>query len=122
MVKWYSRAAADLLSGGVARSTNLRYILVTLANFVPICQEDKGGRMTHARIEINPGIMFGKPVIKGTRITVEHVLRKLAGGMAMDEIVKDHPVLTVDDVYAAIAFAADYLAQEDIVFASGQRL
>ena len=78
--------------------------------------------MTHDRIEINPGIMFGKPVIKGTRITVELVLRKLAGGMTVEEILADHPHLTPDDVYAAAAFAADFLAQEEIVFASGERL
>jgi uncharacterized protein (DUF433 family) len=78
--------------------------------------------MTHDRIEINPGIMFGKPVIRGTRITVEHILRKLAGGMSADEILVDHPHLTPDDVYAAAAFAADYLAQEEIVFAGGERL
>ncbi len=78
--------------------------------------------MTHERIEINPTIMFGKPVIKGTRITVEHILRKLAGGMAAAEILTDHPHLTPDDIYAATAFAADYLAQEEIIFADGQRL
>jgi len=49
--------------------------------------------------------MFGKPVIKGTRITVEHILRKLAGAMAIDEILADHPHLTPDDVHAAAAFA-----------------
>ncbi len=78
--------------------------------------------MTFDRIDINPDIMFGKPVIKGTRITVEHVLRKLAGGMTVQEIVKDHPHLTPDDIYATAAFAADYLAQEEIVFANGRRL
>ncbi len=78
--------------------------------------------MTHDRIEINPVIMFGKPVIKGTRITVEHILRKLAGEMTISEILADHPHLTPDDVYAAAAFAADYLAQEEIVFAGGGRL
>ncbi|HEY71772.1 MAG: hypothetical protein B6I35_04045 [Anaerolineaceae bacterium 4572_32.2] len=57
--------------------------------------------MTHDRIDINPVIMFGKPVIKTTRITVEHILRKLAGGMLIDEILDDHPHLTLDDVYAA---------------------
>lgn len=46
----------------------------------------------YERIEINPNIMFGKPVIKGTRITVEHILRKLAGGMMPEEIIKDHPL------------------------------
>jgi uncharacterized protein (DUF433 family) len=78
--------------------------------------------VTHDRIEINPAIMFGKPVIKGTRITVELVLRKLAGGLTVDEILTDHPHLVPDDVYAAAAFAADYLAQEEIIFAGGKRL
>lgn len=74
------------------------------------------------RVEINPKVMFGKPVIRGTRITVEHILRKLAGGMTVQEILTDHPHLMPDDIYAAAAFAADYLAQEEIIFADGQRL
>ena len=78
--------------------------------------------MTYERIVIDPAIMFGKPVIRGTRITVEQILRKLAGGMTIDEIITDHPHLTPDDIYAAAAFAADYLAQEEIVFAGGERL
>lgn len=78
--------------------------------------------MTHERIEINPKIMFGKPVIKGTRITVEQILRKVAGGMSINQILVDHPHLTPDDVYAAAAFAADYLAQEEIILAGGQVL
>ena len=78
--------------------------------------------MTHERIEINSAIMFGKPVIKGTRITVEHILRKLAGGMTIDEILADHPHLSPDDIYAAVAFAADYLAEEEVIFASGEQL
>jgi len=76
----------------------------------------------HKRIEINPNIMFGKPVIKGTRITVEHILRKLAGGMTPEEIIKDHPHLTLEDILAAQEFAADYLEQEEIIFASGRKL
>ncbi len=76
--------------------------------------------MLHERIQINPAIMFGKPVIKGTRITVEQILRKMAGGMTISEILTDHPHLTPDDIYAAAAFAADYLAQEEIIFADGQ--
>jgi uncharacterized protein (DUF433 family) len=72
--------------------------------------------MRHERIEINPEIMFGKPVIKGTRITVELLLRKLAGGMTIDEIIEDHPHLETADIYAATAFAADHLAQEEIIF------
>ncbi len=76
--------------------------------------------MQHHRIDINPDIMFGKPVIKGTRITVEQILRKMAGGMTYDDILSDHPHLVIDDLYAATAFAADYLAQEDIIFANEQ--
>jgi uncharacterized protein (DUF433 family) len=61
--------------------------------------------------------MFGKPVIKNTRITVEMILRKLAGGMTIDEIIKDHPHLKAEDIHAAQEFAADYLADEQIAFA-----
>jgi len=69
------------------------------------------------RIEINPNIMFGKPVIKNTRITVEQILRKLSAGMTIDEIISDHPHLTREDILAAQEFAADYLADEEIAFA-----
>ncbi|HAX98962.1 MAG TPA: antitoxin [Candidatus Atribacteria bacterium] len=76
----------------------------------------------HERIEINPEIMFGKPVIKGTRITVELILRKLAGGMSPEEILQDHPHLKLENIFDAQEFAADYLGQEDIIFASGNQL
>jgi uncharacterized protein (DUF433 family) len=72
--------------------------------------------MTYERIEINPDIMGGKPVIRGTRVPVELILRKLGAGMAPKAILADHPRLTLDDVHAAQAFAADYLADEDIVY------
>ncbi len=70
----------------------------------------------YERIEINPDIMFGKPVIKNTRITVEQILRKLAGGMTVEEIIADHPHLKLEDIHAAQEFAADYLADEEIAF------
>ncbi len=63
----------------------------------------------HERIAVEPAIMAGKPVIKGTRITVEFILRKLGDGMTSEEILEDHPGLTLEDVLAAQAFAADYL-------------
>ena len=71
----------------------------------------------HERIEINPNVMFGKPVIKDTRITVEQILRKLAGRMTLEEIISDHPHLKREDIFAAQEFAADYLADEQIAFA-----
>ena len=55
----------------------------------------------HERIEINPDIMFGKPVIKGTRVTVEQVLYKLADGITVVEILKDHPHIEKEDISAA---------------------
>jgi len=71
----------------------------------------------HKRIEIDPNVMFGKPVIKNTRITVEHVLRKLSGGMTIEEIIADHPHIKREDIFAVQEFAADYLADEEIAFA-----
>jgi uncharacterized protein (DUF433 family) len=50
--------------------------------------------MAHERIEMNPDIMGGKPVIKGTRVPVETVLRKLGAGMTPEQIIADHPRLT----------------------------
>ncbi|MCD6186422.1 MAG: DUF433 domain-containing protein [Deltaproteobacteria bacterium] len=71
----------------------------------------------YERIDINPNIMFGKPVIKNTRITVEQILRKLSGEMTMEEIIIDHPHIKREDIFAVQEFAADYLADEEIVFA-----
>jgi uncharacterized protein (DUF433 family) len=72
--------------------------------------------MAHERIEINPEIMGGKPVISGTRIPVELILRKLGAGMSAEQILADHPRLVPDDIRAAQAFAADYLADEGLVY------
>jgi len=74
--------------------------------------------MPHERIEVNPDVMDGKPVIRGTRVRVELVLRKLGAGMSIESILADHPRLTQEDIHAAQAFAADYLADEDIVCGS----
>jgi uncharacterized protein (DUF433 family) len=72
--------------------------------------------MAHERVEINPEIMAGKPVIRGTRIPVELVLRKLGAGMSTEAILADHPRLTPDDIRAAQVFAADYIADEEVVY------
>jgi uncharacterized protein (DUF433 family) len=70
----------------------------------------------HERIETNPKIMFGKPVVKGTRITVEQILRKLATGMTTEQIIEEHPHLALADIRAAEAYAADYMAGEEVAF------
>ena len=67
------------------------------------------------RIEVNPNVMLGKPVIKGTRITVEQVLRKLAAGISVEQLLKDYPRLTKEDVQAALLFAAESLSTEELV-------
>jgi len=66
------------------------------------------------RIEINPDIMLGKPVIRGTRIPVELVLRKLAEGASQDELIDAYPSLTPEDIKAALAYAARTIAHEEI--------
>jgi uncharacterized protein (DUF433 family) len=72
--------------------------------------------MIHTRIEMNPAVMSGKPVIRGTRIPVELILRKLGAGITAEAILADHPRLTPDDIQAAQAFAADYMADEAVIF------
>jgi uncharacterized protein (DUF433 family) len=72
--------------------------------------------MSHDRIEINPAIMGGKPVVRGTRIPVEQILRKLGAGLSAADIIAEHPRLTTDDIRAAQAFVADYLAGEDVFY------
>ena len=67
------------------------------------------------RITINPSVMAGKPVIKGTRITVEHLMRALASGQTSDELLDAHPHLSTDDIRAACAYAAARLADERIL-------
>ena len=67
------------------------------------------------RIEINPEVMLGKPVIRGTRIPVELILRKLAEGSSEAELLDAYPRLNQEDIRAALAYAADSLAHETIL-------
>ena len=67
------------------------------------------------RIEINPDVMFGKPVVRGTRIPVELVLRKLSEGATETDLLEAYPRLTREDIQASLAFAADSLAHETIL-------
>ena len=60
---------------------------------------------THSRIEVNPEVMRGKPIIRGTRITVELILRKLGEGATTAELIEAYPHLTLEDLQAAITHA-----------------
>ena len=67
------------------------------------------------RIEINSKIMLGKPVFRGTPITVELILRKLGEGATEQELLNAYPHLTKVDIQAAVNYAADTLAHEETV-------
>jgi uncharacterized protein (DUF433 family) len=73
--------------------------------------------MAHERISQNPKVMVGKPVIRGTRITVEIILRKLGAGWSVEDVLDAYPHLTREDIMAAQAFAADYLESFRVVAA-----
>lgn len=70
--------------------------------------------MAHEHIEMNPEILLGKPVVRGTRIPVELVLRKLSEGVSEADLLDAYPHLTREAILAALAFAADSLAHEKI--------
>lgn len=66
-------------------------------------------------IEINTKIMMGKPIIKGTRITVEQIVEQMASGRSIDELLVSYPSLSKEAIYAALQFAANNL-RADYVF------
>ncbi len=72
------------------------------------------------RIEINPDVMLGKPVIRGTRIPVELILRKLSEGATEADLLDAYPRLIRADIQAALAYAADTLAHEMILLPTGE--
>ena len=63
----------------------------------------------------DPAVMLGKPVVAGTRITVESILEKLAAGESIDQLLEAHPRLTREAIQAALAFAAQSL-RADVVY------
>lgn len=67
---------------------------------------------TTDRIEMNPNVMLGKPVIRGTRIPVELLLRKLGDGATEEDLLDAYPRLRLEDIRAALAYAADTIAHE----------
>ena len=66
------------------------------------------------RIVSNPDVMLGKPVIKGTRITVELILKKLASGYSVDQILKSYDHLSKEDILAALDCSAVVVSEENI--------
>ena len=78
------------------------------------------GDRVQERIEINPEIMLGKPVIRGTRITVELILRKMSEGATETDLLDAYPRLTRQDIQAALGYAATSLAHETILFQAGE--
>jgi uncharacterized protein (DUF433 family) len=71
--------------------------------------------MKASLIESNPKVMMGKPVIAGTRITVELIVEKLAAGESVEQIIESYPHLTREAIHAALAFAAEAL-RADVVY------
>jgi uncharacterized protein (DUF433 family) len=70
----------------------------------------------HGQIEINPEIMLGKPVIKGTRIPVELLIRKLGEGATIDDLLDAYPNLKRADINAALLFAAEHIRNEKLIY------
>jgi len=68
-----------------------------------------------SRIVVDPQIMLGKPVIRGTRITVEILLEKLAAGISVEEILDDYPAISREDVMAALSYAQRVVGTDEVI-------
>ncbi|MBP3956944.1 DUF433 domain-containing protein [Gemmata sp. G18] len=75
--------------------------------------------MATAQIVSDPSILFGKPVIAGTRISVELILEELGGGLSVDDLLREYPHLTREQVLAAVRFAAEAI-RNDAVYPFGK--
>jgi uncharacterized protein (DUF433 family) len=67
------------------------------------------------RIISDHTILLGKPVIKGTRISVELILKKLSQGASIEELLKSYPHLSREDVFAALTYASEVIANEEVI-------
>ena len=67
------------------------------------------------RIIANPGILGGKPIVEGTRLSVEHILGLLASGMSHEEIIADYPLLTEESIRAVLGYAARALKNDIVI-------
>ncbi len=77
--------------------------------------------MTNNLIESNPQVLMGKPVIRGTRITVELFLEKLAAGESVEQIIESHPKLTREAISASLEFAAQGL-RANVVYPDAEKV
>lgn len=68
----------------------------------------------HERIIIDPGILVGEPVIKGTRLAVEFIIDLLANGWTQDEIIRNYPGISGEDIQACLAYASQILHEEKV--------
>ena len=66
------------------------------------------------RITVNPDVMVGKPTIRGLRITVEQLLKALAGGITIDELLEDYPELEKEDIQAVLLYASERISEEQV--------
>ncbi len=66
------------------------------------------------RITVNPGVMVGKPTIRGFRITVEQILKALAANISINELLEDYPELEVDDIRAVLLYAVESINHEQV--------
>jgi len=66
------------------------------------------------RITVNQDVMLGKPIIRGLRITVEHILKSLASGISVQELLEDYPILEKEDIQAVLLYAFEKISSEKI--------
>lgn len=81
--------------------------MILAANLLNQSPNERLANMQQRQIISDPNIMMGKPVIAGTRITVEHILEQLAGGRTIEQILQMHPHITREQVQKAIRYAAE---------------
>jgi len=70
------------------------------------------------RIEINPSVLVGKPVIRGTRLAVEFIVELLANGWTEQQVIENYPGITHDDISACLHYATDMLKSERVYLTS----
>jgi uncharacterized protein (DUF433 family) len=94
------------------------------AGWQPVLSEpddEQGGSAMHARIVSNPAVLGGKPVVKGTRISVEFLLELFASGATRADVLKSYPHLAAEDVEEALRYAADVLKHDRVIPLAEQR-